>query len=136
MSGRMLITSALMVVLAGPAFADCAQELEGLDEAVVQAETGANPDAAIPATQHQEQVLEGNQQGESSQAPSGPSSAGQADVPASPHQQQRVAEASGAEAGGPQPAELVAEAREMAAAGDEEGCMQKVAEAKGLLGIE
>jgi hypothetical protein len=136
MSGRLLITSALMLVLTGPAFADCAEELQGLDEAVVQAETGASPDAALPATPHQEEVLEGDQQGETGEGSGGPSSTGQADVPASPHQQQALEEAPAAEGGEQQPAELVAEAHEMAAAGDEEGCMQKVAEAKSLLGIQ
>jgi hypothetical protein len=34
---------------------------------------------------------------------------------------------------GQQAADLIAEAREMAEAGDEEGCMQKVTEAKSLL---
>jgi hypothetical protein len=136
MSGRLLITSALMLVLAGPAFADCAEELEDLHEAVVQAETGASPDAAFPATPHQEEVLEGNQQGETGEGSGGPSSAGSADLPASPHQQQVLEEAPTGEGGGQHPAELVAEAREMAAAGDEEGCMQRVAEAKSLLGME
>ena len=136
MSGRLLITSALMLVMAGPAFADCAEELQALDEAVVQAETGASPDAALPATPHQEQVLEGNQQGETGERSGGPSSAGMADVPATPHQQQALQEAPSGEGDGQHPAELVADAREMAAAGDEEGCMQKVAEVKGLLGIE
>jgi hypothetical protein len=136
MSGRLLITSALMLVMAGPAFADCAEELQALDEAVVQAETGASPDAALPATPHQEQVLEGNQQGETGEGSGGPSSAGMADVPATPHQQQALQEAPSGEGDLQHPAELVADAREMAAAGDEEGCMQKVAEVKGLLGIE
>jgi hypothetical protein len=136
MSGRLLLTSALMLVIAGPAFADCAEELQGLDEAVVQAETGASPDAALPATPHQEEVLEGNQQGETGEGSGAPSSTGQAEVPASPHQQQALEEAPAAEGDGQHPAELVAEAREMAAAGDEEGCMQKLAEAKSLLGIE
>ena len=136
MYGRLLITSALMLVVAGPAFADCAQELASLDEAVVQAETGASPDAAFPATPHQEQVLEGNQQGETGEGSGGPSSAGMADVPATPHQQQALQEAPSGEGDLQHPAELVADAREMAAAGDEEGCMQKVAEVKGLLGIE
>lgn len=136
MSGRLLITSALMLVIAGPAFADCAQELQSLDEAVVQAETGASPDAAFPATPHQEEVLRGDQQGETGEGSGGPSSAGLADAPASPHQQQVLEGAATAEGGGQHPAELVADAREMAAAGNEEGCMQRVAQAKSLLGIE
>ena len=132
---RAIVLTAFAVFLSAPA---SAQELEPEIDAATRdaifavATRGyANPDAAIPATPHQEQVLEGNQQGESSQAPSGPSSAGQADVPASPHQQQTLEEGSGEQA-----ADLVAEAREMAAAGDEDGCMQKVTQAKDLLGVE
>ena len=134
MSGRLVITSALMLVLAGPAFADCTQELQSLDEAVIQAETGASAETGMPATPHQEQVLRGEQQGATGEGE--PTSAGSASVPASPHQQQVLQQAPTAEGGGQHPAELVAEAREMAAAGDEEGCMQRVAQTKSMLGIE
>ncbi|HEX2478942.1 MAG TPA: hypothetical protein VHK45_06650 [Geminicoccaceae bacterium] len=129
MSGRLLITSAIMLAIAGPAFADCNQEIQSLDEAITQAETGASADAALPATPHQEEVIAGSEQG--GQA-AGATASGQADVPASPHQQQALAEG---EAGGQQPAELIAQAREAAKAGDEAGCMEKVAETKELLGI-
>jgi hypothetical protein len=131
MSGRLLIISAVMLLTAVPAFADCEQEIESLNKAVTQAETGASSGAAsLPATPHQEQVLPGKQQGDTGTA--GQSAAGQADVPASPHQQQVLA---GGEAG-QQTADLIAEAREMAETGDEEGCMQKVAEAKSMLGMD
>jgi hypothetical protein len=114
-----------------PAFADCEREIESLNEAVTQAETGASSaGASLPATPHQEQVLPGKQQGDT--GATGQSAAGQADVPASPHQQQVLA---GGEAG-QQTAGLIAEAREKAKAGDEEGCMQKVAAAKSLLGTD
>ena len=129
MSGRLLITSATMLAIAGPAFADCNQEIQSLDEAITQAETGASADAALPATPHQEEVIAGSEQG--GQA-AGATASGQADVPASPHQQQALAEG---EAGGQQPAELIAQAREAAKAGDEAGCMEKVAQTKELLGI-
>jgi hypothetical protein len=133
MSIHLLITSAVLLVLAGPAFADCTKEIQSLSEAVTQAETGASSAATgLPATPHQEEVLAGTQQGEKEEA-AGASGAGQADVPASPHQQQVLKETQG---GGQQPADLIAEAREMAEAGDEEGCMQKVTEVKGLLGID
>jgi hypothetical protein len=126
MSGHLLITSAIMLAIAGPVFADCNQEIQSLDQAVTQAETGASTDAALPATPHQEEVIAGSQQGGGA---AGTSDAGE--VPASPHQQQVTGEA-----GGQQPAELIAEAREMAQAGDETGCMQKVAEVKELLGLD
>ena len=132
MSGHLLITSAVMLAIAGPAFADCHKEIQSLDEAVTQAETGASTDAALPATPHQEQVLAGSQQGGGA---AGPSGAGQTDVPASPHQQQALAGTQTGERAG-QPADLIAEARDMANAGDEAGCMQKVTQAKELLGID
>ena len=133
MSRPLLIASAITLAIAGPAFADCNQEIQSLDEAVTQAETGASTDAALPATPHQEEALAGSQQGGGG---AGPSDAGQAEPPASPHQQQVLAETSTGERGGQQPADLIAEARDMAKAGDEEGCMQKVTQAKDLLGID
>jgi hypothetical protein len=129
---RFLIIIAALLSSAGPVFADCNQEIERLNKAVTQAETGASTDAALPATPHQEEALAGEQQGESKEAGAA-TSAGQSDVPASPHQQQALAEAQG---DAQQPADIVAEARDMAEAGDEEGCMQKVTQVKDLLGID
>jgi hypothetical protein len=141
MSMRFLTTTAVILVLAGPASADCDQEIAGLQEAVTQAETGASSaGTGLPATQHQGQVLTGDQQGD--EAAAGGGAAGQADVPASPHQKQVLAEPAAGPAGGgdadpgQQAAELVAQASDMVKAGNEEGCMQKVAEAKDLLGID
>jgi hypothetical protein len=133
MSIRSLITSAVLLVLAGPAFADCKQEIQSLSERVTQAETGASSaDTGLPATPHQEEVLAGNQQGKSGEA-AGAGEADQGDMPESPHQQQALAETQG---GGQQPADLMAEARDMAEAGNEDGCMQKVTQVKSLLGID
>jgi len=138
---RLLTTSALMLLIAGPAFADCNQEIQSLKEAVTQAETGASSaETGLPATQHQEEVLAGDQQGGKSAAGAG--DAGQPDVPPSPHQQQVLAEpaagpaGSGGAASGHQAADLIAQAGDMAEAGNEEGCMQKVTQAKDLLGID
>jgi hypothetical protein len=131
MSGRLLITSAFMLLVAVPAFADCNQEIDSLNAAVTQRETGASSaGTGLPATPHQEQVLAGQQQGVTGVA--GQSGAGQADVPASPHQQQVLAVGQA----GQEATDLIAEARDMADAGDEEGCMQKVTQAKGLLGTD
>jgi hypothetical protein len=138
MAIRFLTTSAAILLLAGPAFADCSQELESVKQAVTEAETGASTaESGMPATKHQEQVLRGDQQG-GDKAASGDAAAAQAGVPASPHQEQVLAEpaAGGNAASGQQAADLVAQASDMAAAGDEAGCMQKVAEAKDLLGID
>jgi hypothetical protein len=137
MSIRFLTTSAVILLIAGPAFADCSQEIESLKAAVTEAETGASSaETGLPATKHQEQVLGGDQQGDKGAAGAG--AAGQGDVPASPHQQQVLAEpAAGPSGGGVQrAADLVAEAGDMAEAGDEEGCIKKVAQAKDLLGID
>ena len=137
MAMRFLTASAVMLLIAGPAFADCSQEIESLKDAVTRAETGAST-TGLPATQHQEQVLAGDQGG---QGAAGTGVAGQADVPASPHQEQVLADPAAGPAGGDaasaqQATELVAQADDMAAAGNEEGCMQKVTEAKDLLGID
>ena len=138
MSMRLLTTSAAMLLIAGPALADCGQELKGLKEAVTQAETGASSaGTGLPATEHQGQVLAGDQQGDGAAAGGG--AVGQADVPASPHQKRVLAErpAGGGNADpGQQATELVAQASDMMKAGNEEGCMQKVAQAKDLLGID
>ena len=136
MAMRFLTTSAAILLIAGPAFADCSKEIDSLKQAVTEAETGASAaDSGMPATKHQEQVLAGDQQGD--KAASGDATAGQAGVPASPHQEQVLAEpAAGGDASGQQAADLVAQASDMAAAGNEAGCMQKVAEAKDLLGLE
>ena len=133
MTVRLLITSAVALVLAGPAFADCMQEIQSLSEAVTQAETGASSAAGLPATPHQEEVLAGSQQGNTAQA--GASDAGEGEMPASPHQQQALTQQTD-QGGGQQPADLIAEARDMVEAGDEEGCMQKITQAKSLLGID
>jgi hypothetical protein len=135
MSIRLLTTSAVALLIAGPAFADCDQEIQRLKEAVTQAETGAG----LPATEHQEQVLAGDQQGEQGAAGAGQTDV--PDVPASPHQQQVLAEpaagpGAGDSASAQQAADLVAQAGDMAQAGNEEGCMQKVSQAKDLLGID
>jgi hypothetical protein len=136
MAIRFLTTSAAILLLAGPAFADCSQELESVKQAVTEAETGASTaESGMPATKHQERVLKGDQQGDKAASDA---AAAQAGVPASPHQEQVLAEpaAGGSAASGQQAADLVAQASDMAAAGDEAGCMQKVAEAKDLLGID
>ena len=131
MSARLVLASAFALLFTGPAFADCDQAVQDLKEMVTQAETGAgSAGSALPTSPHQEQVLAGKQQGDTGAA--GQGAAGQADVPASPHQQQVLA---GGQAD-KQLSELVAEASEMAEAGDEQGCMQKIGEAKSLLGVD
>jgi hypothetical protein len=138
MSARFLTTSAIMLLTTGSAFADCTQEIQRVEQAAIQAETGASSGGTgVPATKHQEEVLAGNQQTEESGGVAG--GAGQSNVPASPHQQQAVGEKQGSAgkmAAEQQTAELIAQARDMAEAGDDQGCMTKVGEAKSLLGID
>ena len=135
MTIRLLTATAVALLIAAPALADCNREIQGLKEAVTRADTGASSaKSGLPATPHQEQVLAGNQSGES-----GAGNAGLGDVPVSPHQRNVLGAAKTAEAGataGQQPSELIAQASDMAEAGNEEGCMQKVAEVKDLLGLE
>lgn len=123
---RLLTASALAVFVASPAFADCQQEVSKLDEAVVTAETGAD----APATPHQEQVLGG---GQTESATEGAGTATGSVEAVSPHQREAVRELPDEDR--TKVTTLLSEARDMATGGNEQGCMDKVAEAKTLLGI-
>jgi len=127
-------------VLSAGAWAACADETQALNQQIVAAETGAAPGGDMPATEHQQEVLSG------ADKPAGDQPAGEAppmetaaggtgDVPAiSPHQRQAVRELSDdnrAEA-----AELLADAEDLAAAGDEDGCRAKLEEVRALLPAE
>ena len=135
MSMRFLTTSAVILMIAGPAFADCSQEIEksqrGGDRGRDRSEYRRRPD--FP----QQSIRSRCSQAISRATRPHPAPAVRPRVPASPHQEQALAEpAAGKAASGQQAADLVAQASDMAAAGNEEGCMQKVAEAKDLLGID
>jgi hypothetical protein len=160
MTLRVLAAGVALSLLAGPAWADCAAEIEALDESIVAAETGATAeDGSMPATQHQAEVLSGSEAGDNQAA----DAARDAGIPTSEHQQQVLsgeeapvetgAGTSGAdvEAASPHQREVVREldddtktqasaltdeARELAAAGDEADCLAKVGEAKALLGTQ
>jgi hypothetical protein len=126
---RLLIASTALLVLAGPVFADCDEEIASLRQAVTEAETGASTTTTgLPATEHQKEVLAGEKrkQGETT-------GAGKPVAPVSPHQQQVL---KGGQGNAQQPALLLAEAKDKAKAGDEQGCMQDVAQVKSLLGIK
>ena len=132
MSIRFLTATAVAVLLAAPAFADCEAEIASLDEAVIAAETGAvSGDTGMPATQHQEEVLGLDEQAEEADVAT---IVGGAAEPVSPHQQKVLADLPDAERA--QLSDLLSEAREMAAAGDEAGCMASVAEARTQLGLD
>ncbi|WP_189521468.1 MULTISPECIES: hypothetical protein [unclassified Mesorhizobium] len=133
MSIRIATASAFILAIASPAFADCAHELKALEPNVTTAETGAVPDnkSGIPATKHQAEVLAGKQQGGNSEVTG--STAG-AVKPTTPHQEQVTGARSGQSA--EHPSQLMAEARKMSQAGDEQGCMKKLAELKEALGVK
>ncbi|PDT79998.1 MULTISPECIES: hypothetical protein [Sinorhizobium] len=123
---RLIAATAVPLLLAAPAFADCRQELEKLGQAIVSAETGASGSV----TEHQEEVTAGEQKKGVGTEITG--STGTQTEAVSPHQEQVTGTRSGETAD--KPSQLAAEARKMADAGDEPGCMKKLAEIKGLIG--
>ena len=130
---RILTVSALAMFLASPAFADCQQEVSKLDTTVIAAETGAETgEGGMPATAHQEQVL-GENQTEGEAAGTGASADAASVEAVSPHQREVLREVPDEDR--TQATTLLSEARDMAAAGNEQGCMDKLAEVKTLLGI-
>lgn len=133
MSVRFVITSAFVALLAAPAFADCTLELQNLDQAVVTTETGAGTaEPGAPATKHQQEALS-PQKEDGKEDPTDGASTGAVEA-ISPHQKQVTGAGTGTNADAL--AEIVKEAKSKADAGDEKGCMEKVTEAKNLLGIK
>lgn len=129
MSLRIATASALALAFASPALADCKQELAMLEQKVVAKETGAaTGKSGMPATKHQEEVT-GKQQGGDPEITG--STAGKVDS-TSPHQEQVTGERSAQSA--EDASQLMAEARKMSEAGDEQGCLKKLAELKDMLG--
>jgi hypothetical protein len=119
-----IATAAAFALMVSPAFADCNQELKALEPAVTTAETGAG----TPTTKHQEQVLSG--QKDTSSEITGSTTG--AVTPGSPHQEQVIGQRT--EQSAQHASQLLADARKMAQAGDEQGCMEKVTELKEILG--
>jgi hypothetical protein len=129
MLNRIATATALALMFAGPAFADCAQELKAIEQNVVSAETGASTNqSGMPVTKHQEELLPGKQ---GSGDPETTASTGTV-KPTSPHQEQ----VTGTATAGEHASQVMAEARKMAEAGDEQGCMKKLAELKEALGAK
>ncbi len=130
---RNIAAGAALTLLATPAWADCQQEIDTLDQSVVAAETGAaTGSGSLPATEHQQDVLSSGQ--ESSEAPPMETAAGATgDVEAtSKHQRQVIGQLD--EETRSQAAALLGEAQEMAQAGNEEACLDKITEVKELIG--
>ncbi|MCA1490526.1 hypothetical protein I6F11_06285 [Ensifer sp. NBAIM29] len=120
----------LPFLLASPAFADCSDELKKLEQTVVSAETGAGgTGSGMPATQHQEEVLAGQQE-----KPVGSETTGSTNTQEaiSPHQEEVLRDVEPRD----RPAELLSEARELAEAGNEQACMEKLPEIRSLIGVE
>src|SRR3546814_17935423 len=76
-AAQTLAAGTAMTLLAGPAWAACEDDIQALDEQIVAADTGAAPaDGGLPATEHQQEVLSGNDQ-----------AVEQSDMPATQHPQ-------------------------------------------------
>lgn len=124
---RLFTIAAAALWFAAPAVANCQEELNKLKQPTVAAETGAVTDnSGMPATKHQEEVLPGKQQDSGS-------TTGAVEA-ISPHQKQVTGQPS--EKPTDKIGQLMAEARKMVDAGDEQGCMKKVSELKNLMGIK
>ncbi len=130
MMKRLTAAAVLPFLLASPAFADCSEELQKLEQTIVSAETGVSgSESGMPATQHQEEVLAGQQE-----QPVGSETTGSTNTQEAitPHQEEVLRDVEV----GSKPAELMAEARELAEAGDEQACMEKLTEIRSLVGAE
>jgi hypothetical protein len=114
--------------------ADCAADAAVLDDEIVAMETGAAPDAGMPATEHQQDVLSGQAPHETAAGPAG-SAGDTGEVEAvSPHQSQVMR---GFDEESRNTATLLlAEAQARADAGDEAGCQEKLEETRKLLPAE
>jgi hypothetical protein len=84
-------------------------------------------------TKHQEELLPGQQDsGTTGSTSTGSTSEGVKAL--SPHQKEVTGQATGD--GADKPSRLMTEARQMAKAGDEKGCMNKLSELKNLIGVK
>jgi hypothetical protein len=129
MSTRIAMTAAFTLIFAGPAIADCNQELKALEQNVVAAGTGASTsETGMPATKHQKEVL-GKQGGGSETT----GSTAPAVTSSSPHQEQVTRRGAQSDEHANR---VIAEARKLSAAGNEQECMKKVVELKDALGMK
>jgi hypothetical protein len=134
MSIRLATFTALSLVMAMPAFADCREELTKLEQPAVTAETGAATNqSGMPVTKHQEEVMPGKQGTSEETGSTGGTTSGQVEG-VSPHQKQVTGQPT--DQPSDQVPKLMTEARQMAEAGDETGCMEKVTQLKELMGAK
>ena len=125
---RMFASTALLGLLAIPAFANCEQELGKLKDAVTTAETGAATEqSGVPATKHQEEVLSGDKA-----ATAGADTTGSVEA-VSPHQKAVTGMKNGS-TDAAHPSDMMKQAGDLAKSGDEAGCMEKVEQIKTMIG--
>jgi hypothetical protein len=109
--------------------ADCREDLAKLEQQAVTAETGASTgQTGMPETKHQEEVLADKQKTGDTTG----STAGKVEA-LTPHQKQVTGMATDKSA---DVGQMMADARKLADAGDEEGCMRKVTELKDAMGVK
>ena len=114
-----------------PAAANCDAELSKLKDAVTAAESGATTaQSGVPATKHQEEVLSGNKVTAGTETTE--SSSGAAIEAVSPHQKEVMGAKGSSDAA--HPSDVMKEAGDLAKAGDEAGCMEKVTQLKKMMG--
>ena len=127
---RITTAAACLSLFAAPAYANCSEELTKLEPAVISAETGASTDSGTTVTPHQKDVLSADQDKVDTETTG---ATGQVEA-LSPHQQQVLGKGTAGEAD--VASQLMKDAKEMAEARDEDGCMQKLAELKQYLGAK
>ena len=130
MSSRFVTATAFLLLLSGSAFADCKQELDKLEPTVISAETGAAT-GQTAATEHQKEVTSGDKSAVDTETTG---STGEAVKAISPHQEEVMGKDTKSQAN--KASQTMMEARKLADAGNEDGCMGKVAELKKLVGAE
>lgn len=127
---RFTTITALSFALVSPVLADCRDDLAKLEQPAVTAETGAaTGKSGMPETKHQEEVLTDKQQGASGETTGATS--GQVET-LTPHQKEVTGMATDKSS---DVGQMMADARKLAEAGDEEGCMRKVGELKDAMGM-
>ena len=130
MSTRFVTATAFLLLLSGSAFADCKQELDKLEPTVISAETGAAT-GQTAATEHQKEVTSGDKSAVDTETTG---STGEAVKAISPHQEEVMGKDTKSPAN--KASQTMMEARKLADAGNEDGCMEKVAELKKLVGAD
>jgi hypothetical protein len=124
------LSAAVVGLMSGPTWAECADDLAMMEASVVTAETGASTDpSGMEPTKHQQEVMSKDKTDKPAADTDTTASTG-GEVEATTSHQKEVT----GQKGGNDPAQMMKDASEMAKAGDEAGCMQKLTELKAALG--